>query len=99
MHWPGSPELALSFLIGCTVKATMVLALTAVAARAMRSGSAAMRHHAWALGIACALALPLFTLLLPSWHSATLGSAARFWGAAHASGGKRPSPQIALHGD
>ena len=94
MHWPGSPELALSFLIGCTVKATLVLALTAVAARAMRSGSAAMRHHAWALGIACALALPLFTLLLPSWHSATLGSAARFWGAAHASGGNVPLPKL-----
>ena len=87
MHWPGSPELALSFLVGCTVKATLVLMLTAVAARAMRRGSAALRHHAWALGIACALALPLFTLLLPSWHSATLGNAARLWSAAHAAPG------------
>ncbi len=87
MHWPGSPELALSFLVGCTVKATLVLMLTAVAARAMRRGSAALRHHAWSLGIACALALPLFTLLLPSWHSATLGNAARLWSAAHAAPG------------
>jgi TonB family protein len=87
MHWPGSPELALSFLVGCTVKATLVLMLTAVAARAMRRGSAALRHQAWSLGIACALALPLFTLLLPSWHSATLGNAARLWSAAHAAPG------------
>ncbi len=87
MHWPGSPELALSFLVGSTVKATLVLMLTAVAARAMRRGSATLRHHAWSLGIACALALPLFTLLLPSWHSATLGNAARLWSAAHAAPG------------
>jgi len=94
MHWPGSPELALSFLISCTVKATLVLTLTAVVARAMRSGSAALRHHAWALGIACALGLPMFTLLLPSWHSATLGNAARFWSAAHAATGNVALPKL-----
>ena len=87
MPLPGSTELALSFLIGCTVKATLVLTLAAVAARAMRRGSASTRQHAWALGIACSLALPIFTILLPSWHSATLGSAARFWTAAHMAGG------------
>ena len=94
MHWPGSSELALSFLIGCTVKATLVLALTAVAARAMRRSSAAMRHHAWALGIACSLVLPALTLLLPSWRSATLGSAARFWSAAHPAGGNASLPKL-----
>jgi TonB family protein len=94
MHWPGSSELALSFLISCTVKATLVLTLTAVVARAMRRNSAAMRHHAWVLGIACALALPMFTLLLPSWHSATLGNAARFWSAASAAGGSVPVPKL-----
>jgi TonB family protein len=87
MHWPGSSELALSFLIACALKATFVLAVTAISARALRNGSAAMRHHAWVLGIACALALPLLTPLLPSWHSATLGNAARFWSAAHAAPG------------
>jgi len=94
MHWSGSPELALSFLVGCSVKATLVLMLTAVAARAMRRRSAALRHHAWALGITCSLALPLFTLLFPSWHSATLGNAARFWGAAHAAGGNVTLPKL-----
>ncbi|HEY6946110.1 MAG TPA: M56 family metallopeptidase [Candidatus Acidoferrum sp.] len=94
MHWPGSSELALSFLIGCTVKATFVLTLAAIAARAMRNSSAAMRHHAWAIGIACSLALPVLTILLPSWHSATLSNAARFWGAAHAVGGDVTLPKL-----
>ena len=94
MDWPGSPELALSFLIGSTVKATFVLALTAVAARAMRDSSAAMRHNAWALGIACSLALPAFTLLLPSWHSAALGSAAKLWSTAHAAAGNINSKKL-----
>jgi TonB family protein len=87
MDFPGSTELALSFLIGCTIKATFVLILPVVAARFMRNCSAAMRHHAWALGIACSIALPVLTLLLPSWHSATLGNAAKFWSAAHAGAG------------
>lgn len=87
MHLLGSPELALSFLIGCALKATFVLTLAAIVAWAMHSSSAAMRHYAWVLGIACSLALPMLTLLLPSWHSATLGNAAKLWGAAHAAGG------------
>ncbi|HKW63011.1 MAG TPA: M56 family metallopeptidase [Candidatus Acidoferrum sp.] len=87
MHWFESPELTLSFLIGCAVKATFLLTLAGVVAWAIRNSSAAMRHHAWALGIACSLGLPILTLILPSWHSATLGSAARLWGAAHAAGG------------
>jgi TonB family protein len=94
MHWPLSSELALSFLIACVVKATFVLALTAVVAWIMRGGSAATRHHAWAIGIACSLALPIFTLLLPSWHSATLGNAAGFWTAAHAARGNVPVPKL-----
>jgi TonB family protein len=87
MHWLGSSQLALSFLIACAVKATFVLALGAIAARAMRRGSAATRHHAWTLGIASSLALPILTLLLPSWRSATLGHVAKFWSAAHVAGG------------
>src|SRR5215472_8566745 len=87
MHSLASSELTLSFLIGCAIKATFVLALAAIAARTMRNGSAAMRHHAWALGIACSLTLPILTLLLPSWHSATLGNAAKLWSTPHAGPG------------
>ena len=94
MYWPGSSELALSLLIGCTAKATLVLTLTAVAAWAMRGCSAAMRHHAWSLGIASSLALPILTLLLPSWRSVTLGNAAGFWSAARAVGGNVNLPKL-----
>ena len=87
MHWPGSSELALSFLIACALKATLVLAVTAISARALRNGSAAVRHHVWAIGMLCSLALPVLTLMLPSWHSATLGNAAKLWGTAHAAPG------------
>lgn len=87
MHWLGSSELAISFLIACAIKVTFVLALVVVAAHAMRNRSAAMRHHAWALGIASSLALPILTLMLPSWHSAALRNVAKFWGSAHAAGG------------
>jgi len=84
MSLPHSSEAGLWFLLGCSVKATVLLTLTAATAYALRRRSAAVRHHVWALGIASAMALPLLTVLLPSWHSATLGNAARFWGAAHA---------------
>ena len=83
MNLLSSSEFVLSFLIGCSVKATLLLALTAGTAYALRRRSAAARHHVWALGIVSAMALPLLTVLLPSWHSATLGNAARLWGPAH----------------
>lgn len=87
MNLFGNPALALSFLIGCFVKATLFLTLSAGLAYALRGRSAAVRHHVWALGIAGSLVLPLLTLTLPSWHSATLGGAAKLWGAAHAAPG------------
>ena len=76
MTLPGGPELALSFLISSTIKATLLLGLTAGIAYALRSRSASVRHQVWALGIVSSLALPLLTLLLPSWHSSTLSKAA-----------------------
>jgi TonB family protein len=84
MNMPGSSEAGLWLLLGCSVKATVLLTLTAGTAYALRGRSAAVRHHVWALGIVSAMALPIMTVLLPSWHSATLGNAARFWGPAHA---------------
>jgi TonB family protein len=87
MNLFGNPALALSFLIGCFVKATLFLTLSAGLAYALRGRSAAVRHHVWALAIAGSLVLPLLTLTLPSWHSATLGGAAKLWGAAHAAPG------------
>jgi TonB family protein len=84
MNLPGSSEAALWFLLSCSVKATILLMLTAATSYALRRRSAAVRHHVWALGIVGSMALPLLTLLLPSWHSTALGNAARLWGPAHA---------------
>jgi TonB family protein len=73
-------ELALAFFMACCAKATILLACAWIMVIASRQRfSAAQRHHVWAVTILCSLALPLFTLLLPAWHSATLGSAAALW--------------------
>lgn len=71
--------LALAFLIACFAKATILLVCAWITAMALRRSSSAMRHHVWVAAILASLALPFFTLLLPSWHSATLGSAAALW--------------------
>jgi TonB family protein len=80
MNTLAGSELALAFLISCWAKATLVLSgawFIVIALR--RRSSAAQRHHIWAAAILASLALPFFSLLLPTWHSATLGSAAALW--------------------
>lgn len=94
MNLLSSPELALSFLFGCTFKATLFMALTAGAAYALRRYSAAVRHHVWTLGIVGSLTLPLLTFLLPSWHSTALGNAAKLWGPAHAAAQNPAFPKL-----
>src|SRR6184192_1258284 len=94
MILPGTPQVALSFLIGSSVKATLLLALAAAAAYGLRKHSAAVRHQLWALGLVCSLLLPVVALLLPSWHSATLGSAVSLWSTAHAAPGNAAYPNL-----
>lgn len=79
MSMPANSGLALAFLIACFAKATILLVCAWIIAMALRRSSSAMRHHVWVAAILASLALPFFTLLLPSWHSATLGSAAALW--------------------
>jgi len=76
-------EPALTLLIACCGKATILLACAWIMVIALRRGSAALRHHVWAAAILASLALPFLALLLPAWHSATLGSAAALWSPAH----------------
>jgi TonB family protein len=76
-------EPALTFLIACCVKATILLACAWITVIALRRGSSALRHHVWAAAILATLALPFLAILLPAWHSATLGSAAALWSPAH----------------
>ncbi|HVH61294.1 MAG TPA: M56 family metallopeptidase [Candidatus Sulfotelmatobacter sp.] len=84
MNLPSTSQLTLWFLLSCTAKATLLLGLAASAAYLLRHHSATRRHYVWALGMASSMALPLLMLLLPSWHSATLGNLARFLGTGHA---------------
>lgn len=87
MNLPSTSELAVWFLLSCTVKTTLLLAVAAGAACLLRLHSATARHYVWALGIASSMALPVLTVLLPSWHSATLVNAARFLVPGHAAVG------------
>jgi len=48
-------------------------------ASATRGRSAAFRHSIWAAAVLGTLALPLFSLLMPKWHSTALGNAAAVW--------------------
>ena len=64
------------FLIACSAKATIVLGAAWAVTSVSRRMSAAFRHSIWAVAILAALALPLFMLFLPTWHSTALGNAA-----------------------
>jgi TonB family protein len=77
-------EPALTFLIACCAKATILLACAWITVIVLRQRSSALRHHVWAAAILASLALPFFALLLPAWHSTTLGSAAVLWSPSHA---------------
>jgi TonB family protein len=100
MNALANSELALAFLISCWAKATPLLAGAWLIVFALRQrSSAAQRHHVWAASMLAALALPFFSLLLPTWHSATLGSAASLWIPARAnatSSGSEAIPSVII---
>src|SRR5690242_4810547 len=73
------PAAIFSFLLTCSAKATVLLAPTWVISKGLRGQSAALRHQFWALAILASLALPLLTLLLPTWRSFTLVGVAKVW--------------------
>jgi TonB family protein len=88
-------QLALAFLLACCAKAAVLLAGAWIMAIALRQrSSAAQRHHVWAAAILCSLALPIFSVLLPAWHSSTLGIAAARWIPTHSIAGNSISHTI-----
>ena len=58
----------LPLVIDAVVKASIILALTSVAAWLLRRASASARHMVWTLGLASALLVPALTIALPRWE-------------------------------
>ncbi|HEY2458699.1 MAG TPA: M56 family metallopeptidase [Candidatus Acidoferrum sp.] len=80
-----NPGLLLSLLFSCSVKTTIVLSIAWIAASLARRRSASFRHLLWAAAILTSLALPLFAILLPAWHSSVLKNVSGIFESAHAS--------------
>jgi beta-lactamase regulating signal transducer with metallopeptidase domain len=56
-------------MIVAIIKSAIVLAVAAFVASLMKRQSAAFRHAVWTAGLIGAMAVPLFTLTLPSWQT------------------------------
>ena len=59
---------ALAYLIEAALKGTALLTLAALVVLALRRGSAAHRHLAWACALAGLVALPILLAVLPGWR-------------------------------
>ncbi len=57
-----------TLVVASSVKSAVVLAAGAVAALAMRRGSAASRHLAWSVAVVGALGIPVLSATLPGWR-------------------------------
>src|SRR5262249_3908416 len=79
MSGPSSMESATLFAVSCSLKATLLLGAAWLITSVSGKRSAALRHSIWAAAILGTLALPLFSLLVPTWHSTALGNAAAVW--------------------
>jgi beta-lactamase regulating signal transducer with metallopeptidase domain len=60
-------------MIAAMIKSAVVLAVAACVASLLKRQSAAVRHTVWTAGLIGAMAIPLFTLTLPSWQTSFAG--------------------------
>ena len=60
--------ITLPVVLDLVAKATVILAVTGLAASLLRRASAATRHFVWTLGIISALVAPALTVALPRWE-------------------------------
>jgi hypothetical protein len=65
----------MTFLLGSTLKVSLVILAGLALAAALRRHSAAARHSIVASAILCALAMPLLELIVPTWGVMVPGSA------------------------
>ena len=61
-------NLTLPLVLDAVAKASLILAVTALVAVALRRASASARHFVWALGLLSALAAPALSIALPRWE-------------------------------
>jgi beta-lactamase regulating signal transducer with metallopeptidase domain len=59
--------IASSPVVDVLLKVTIVLAIAPLAARALARGSAAARHHIWAVALAASLLMPVLAAVAPQW--------------------------------
>ena len=65
-------------MIAAMIKSAIVLAAAAFIASLMKRQSAAFRHAVWTAGLIGAMAIPLFTVTLPSWQTSFAGPVLSF---------------------
>ena len=63
------------FGLDVAVKATLLAGAALALAARLRTQSAAVRHWVLTMGVVCVAALPLLTLVVPSWHIPVAASA------------------------
>jgi TonB family protein len=100
MNTLANSNLAFALLIACCAKVTILFLCAWIMVFVLRRGSSALRHSVWVAAVLGSLALPFFVLLLPAWHSATLGGAAALWSPAHSNAtslGSRPIPAVIVN--
>ncbi|HEX2076527.1 MAG TPA: M56 family metallopeptidase [Longimicrobium sp.] len=91
----------LASAVWLVARGTLLLAAAALAALALRRGSAASRHLVWGLALAAMLALPAASLLMPRWempfvHLPAAAPSAGAAGDAASAGGGLPWSTIVL---
>jgi TonB family protein len=64
----------MSLLLAGAIKVSLVLLVALAAGTLLRQQSAAVRHWLLAVAIACALLMPVLTLVAPAWQVPTAGS-------------------------
>ena len=62
----------MTFLLGTTLKVSIVVLAGLGAATALRNRSAAARHGVLAASLLCAMAMPALELVVPAWGNSSL---------------------------
>jgi HEAT repeat protein/beta-lactamase regulating signal transducer with metallopeptidase domain len=91
--------LSLPIVADAVIKASLILAATALAAAALRRASASARHLVWTFGLLSALAIPALSLALPRWELpiVTIAPAVRA-GTGPLQAPSRPAPELGRAG-